>query len=70
MEESAWSYVGKRVGMAVIGFFEGAAEAMVGLIDTGAGLVGQHPDLEGKIKKQYDEISRRRTARRPVSTAP
>ena len=57
MEESAWSYVGKRVGMAVIGFFEGAAEAMVGLIDTGAGLVGQHPDLEGKIKKRYDEIS-------------
>jgi hypothetical protein len=57
MEESAWSYVGKRVGMAVIGFFEGAAEALVGLIDTGAGLVGQHPDLEGKIKKRYDEIS-------------
>ena len=57
MEESAWSYVGKRVGMAVIGFFEGAAEALVGLIDTGAGLIGQHPDLEGKIKKRYDEIS-------------
>jgi hypothetical protein len=57
MEESAWSYVGKRVGMAVIGVFEGAAEALVGLIDTGAGLVGQHPDLEGTIKKRYDEIS-------------
>lgn len=57
MEESVWSYVGKRVGMAVIGFFEGAAEAVVGLIDTGASLVGQHPDLEGKIKKRYDEIS-------------
>jgi hypothetical protein len=57
MEESAYSYVGKRVGMAVIGFFEGAAEALVGLIDAGAGLVGQHPDLEGKIKKRYDEIS-------------
>ena len=57
MEESVWSYVGKRVGQAVIGIFEGAAEALVGLIDTGASLIGQHPDLEGKIKRRYDEMS-------------
>jgi hypothetical protein len=56
MDEGALSYVGKRVGLAVIGFFEGAAEAMVGLIDTGAGLVGYHPDLEGKIAERYKVI--------------
>ena len=56
MQESAASYVGKRVGLAVIGFFEGAAEAMVGLIDTGAGLIGYHPDLEGKIAARYSKI--------------
>jgi hypothetical protein len=55
-DESALSYVGKRVGAAVIGFFEGAAEAMVGLIDQGAGLVGLHPDFEEKIHKRYDQV--------------
>jgi hypothetical protein len=56
LQESMFSYVGKRVGLAVIGFFEGAAEAMVGLIDTGASLFGFHPDLEGKIARRYAEI--------------
>ena len=51
-----WSYVGRRVGLAVIGFFEGAAEAMVGLVDSGASLIGFHPDLEGKIAARYTEI--------------
>ncbi|MEZ4596406.1 MAG: hypothetical protein R3C32_05915 [Chloroflexota bacterium] len=36
-QESVWSYVGKRVGADIIGFIEGAAEAMVGPIDQGAG---------------------------------
>lgn len=49
LQEGVWSYVGKRVGLAVIGFFAGAAEAMVGLVDSGASLIGFHPDLEGKI---------------------
>jgi hypothetical protein len=56
LKEGMWSYVGKRVGLAVIGFFEGAAEGMVGLIDTGASLFGYHPDLEGKIAERYTQI--------------
>jgi negative regulator of replication initiation len=56
LQEGTWSYVGKRVGLAVIGFFEGAAQAMVGLVDTGASLVGYHPDLEGWVAKRYTDI--------------
>jgi hypothetical protein len=56
LKEGMWSYVGKRVGLAVIGFFEGAAEGMVGLIDSGASLIGFHPDLEGKIAERYTQI--------------
>ncbi len=56
LEESALSYVGKRVGLAVIGFFEGAAESLAGMVDTGAGLVGYHPDLEEKIAARYTII--------------
>lgn len=56
LKEGMWSYVGKRVGLAVIGFFEGAAEGMVGLVDSGASLIGFHPDLEGKIAERYTQI--------------
>ena len=56
MEESALSYVGKRVGLAVIGFFEGAADALLGLIDMGAALVGQHPGLVEWNTKRYEQI--------------
>jgi hypothetical protein len=55
-QESVLSYVGKRIGADIIGFIEGAAEAMVGLIDQGASLIGFHPGLEERIHQRYDTI--------------
>ena len=62
MNESALSYVGKRVGLAVIGFFEGAAGTVLGMVDAGAGLVGFHPGLADWNTKQYDKIKTGYTA--------
>jgi hypothetical protein len=56
LAEGALSYVGKRVSMAVIGIFEGAAETVLGLVDQGAGLVGLKPDLAGWNARQYVKI--------------
>ena len=56
LDTGMFAYVGKRVGLAAIGFFEGAADAALGLIDTGAGLVGVHPGLVEWNTKQYDKI--------------
>jgi hypothetical protein len=55
-EESVFSYVGKRLGLATIGFFEGAANSVLGVLDSGANLVGY--DL-GAVKwnsQQYNTI--------------
>ena len=64
MSHSALSYVGRRVGLAAIGFVEGAADAVLGLVDEGAGLVGYDTGLVewntaryNQIKEGYSDIS-------------
>ena len=50
------SIFGKRLAFAVVGFFEGAADALLGLVDQGAGLIGYHPGLVEWNTKQYEKI--------------
>jgi hypothetical protein len=55
-QESVFSYVGKRVGLAVIGFFQGAAESLLGLVDQGASLFGVKTGLVEWSAGRYDLI--------------
>jgi hypothetical protein len=54
--EGLLSHLGKRLAFAVVGFFEGAADALLGLVDQGAGLIGYHPGLVEWNTKQYEKI--------------
>jgi hypothetical protein len=55
-QESVWSYVGKRVGLGVIGFFQGAADVALGIVDSAAGLFGADTGLVKWNERQYDTI--------------
>ena len=54
--EGFLSHLGKRLAFAVVGFFEGAADALLGLVDQGAGLIGYHPGLVEWNTNQYEQI--------------
>ncbi len=55
-EESALSYVGKRVGLGIIGFFQGAADTVLGIVDSAAGLFGADTGLVKWNEGRYNTI--------------
>lgn len=52
----AVSYVGKQLDQAAIGFFEGSANALLGMVDMGGAVLGYDPGLVDWNTRQYARI--------------
>ena len=50
------SYVGKQLDQATIGFFEGSANALLGMVDMGGAVLGYDPGLVDWNTRQYTKI--------------
>lgn len=50
------SYVGSHIDQATIGFFEGSANALLGMVDMGGAVLGYDPGLVNWNTRQYGKI--------------